>query len=178
MQRLGLMTAALVVAAACGGDESVESDIEPVNEQATVDSATADTADMGGPAALGVATMQEGGRSYITDAQGRALYLFTADTQGEGTSACEAECIQRWPPLLVTPGAEVSTPAGLQADLVSTFQRADGAHQVAYNGWPLYYFTEDAMGGTASGQDVHDSGGEWYLVTPEGTKLEEQGGDS
>ena len=47
--------------------------------------------------------------------------------------------------------------------------------QVTYNGWPLYYFVKDKQAGEATGQDVKGFGGEWYLVKPQGTKLESKG---
>jgi hypothetical protein len=36
--------------------------------------------------------------------------------------------------------------------------------------WPLYHFAKD-FGREATGQDVEDFGGEWYLVTPQGEKV-------
>jgi predicted lipoprotein with Yx(FWY)xxD motif len=45
--------------------------------------------------------------------------------------------------------------------------------QVVYNQHPLYYFVKDQGPGQTAGQDVHGFGGEWYLLTPEGEKLEE-----
>lgn len=41
---------------------------------------------------------------------------------------------------------------------------------VPYNGWPLYYFVEDAAPGDTRGHLIEEFGGEWYLVTPEGEK--------
>ena len=74
---------------------------------------------------------------YIADSFGRALYMFEADTQGSGAkSACSGDCAVAWPPLTasVTQGGE-----GVSGDLIGTMQRDDGATQVTYNGWPLYY---------------------------------------
>jgi predicted lipoprotein with Yx(FWY)xxD motif len=39
---------------------------------------------------------------YITDGQGRSLYLFEADTSG--TSTCTGACAIEWPPLLTSGG--------------------------------------------------------------------------
>jgi predicted lipoprotein with Yx(FWY)xxD motif len=61
----------------------------------------------------------------------------------------------------------------VQSDLLGTIQRQDGSTQVTYNGWPLYYFSRDQGPGQTTGQDVHGFGGEWYLITPEGTKAKE-----
>lgn len=112
---------------------------------------------------------------HLTDADGRALYLFTADTQGRGAAnaevACEAECLDRWPPLYT----EGEPQAGEMADatLLGTIEH-DGKTMVTYNGWPLYYFYQDEGPGQTQGQDIHSFGGEWYLVSPQGEKVEEQ----
>jgi predicted lipoprotein with Yx(FWY)xxD motif len=66
----------------------------------------------------------------------------------------------------------------VQANLLATAQRRGGNVQVTYNGHPLYYYVKDAGAARPQGQDVHDSGGEWYLVTPAGEKLEAHGGGS
>jgi predicted lipoprotein with Yx(FWY)xxD motif len=112
---------------------------------------------------------------YLTDADGRALYLFTADQQGSGDEAaqsnCYDACAEAWPPLVT--GGEPQ--AGEQADksLIGTIERQNGDMQVTYGGWPLYYFVQDQGAGEATGQDKHGFGGEWYLVTPAGEKVEE-----
>ena len=114
--------------------------------------------------------------AYLANAAGRALYLFTADQQSHGktkaVSNCDDACAAVWPPLL----SKDKPKAGkqVQASLLGTVQRKDGATQVTYNGWPLYYFSRDQGPGQTNGQDVHGFGGEWYLVTPKGTKAEEK----
>ena len=113
--------------------------------------------------------------AYLTDADGRALYLFTTDQQGganaEARSSCYDSCAEAWPPLMT----EGEPQAGEQVDasLLGTIERQDGATQVTYNGWPLYYFVQDQGPGDVKGQDKHGFGGEWYLLGPEGEKVEE-----
>lgn len=108
--------------------------------------------------------------SFVADADGKALYLFTKDTQGkqgsEAASACYETCADAWPPLTVHEKAQVGE--GLQQELVSTIQRTDGSTQVTYGGWPLYYFAKDS-GEQINGQGVGDV---WYLVTPAGDKID------
>ena len=112
---------------------------------------------------------------YLADADGRALYLFTADQQGSGDQAaqsnCYDACAEAWPPLMT--GGEPQ--AGEQADksLIGMIERQNGDLQITYGGWPLYYFVQDQGPGEATGQDKHGFGGEWYLVTPAGEKVEE-----
>ena len=59
---------------------------------------------------------------------------------------------------------------GVDATLLGTITRDDGSTQVTYNGWPLYYFHEDAAPGDTNGQGV---GGVWFLVSPEGEAIEQ-----
>jgi predicted lipoprotein with Yx(FWY)xxD motif len=54
-------------------------------------------------------------------------------------------------------------------------ERKDGANQVTYNGWPLYRYVKDVGPQTATGQDVSEFGGEWYLVTPTGEEVHASG---
>ncbi|MFB6137242.1 MAG: hypothetical protein ABEJ42_02730 [Halobacteriaceae archaeon] len=53
----------------------------------------------------------------------------------------------------------------MTADL-TTFERADGDVQVAANGWPLYYYADDAAPGDATGQGAGDA---WWVLAPDGT---------
>jgi len=123
-------------------------------------------------ATLMVATNPEHGQ-YLADGEGRALYLFEADTQGKGgaaaMSACKDDCAVAWPPL-VTAGAP-QPGEGVSAEMVGTVQRPDGTMQVTYNGWPLYYFAKDQSPGDTMGQDIEGFGAEWYLLTPAGEKV-------
>lgn len=107
---------------------------------------------------------------YLADKAGRPLYLFTADTGG--VSTCYGPCAAAWPPLLAAQGTPTPGSAGVDARLLAVIRRQDGAPQVTYNSHPLYYYARDAGAARPQGQDVHDSGGEWYLVTPRGQKLE------
>lgn len=115
--------------------------------------------------------------AYVADGQGKTLYMFTTDTQGQGDtqakSSCYDACAEAWPPLTIESG-NPQVGDQLQQDLVGTFQREDGTTQVTYGGWPLYYFVKDQASGEVNGQDVHGFGGEWYLVAPDGSKNEQQ----
>lgn len=127
-------------------------------------------------AQLTVATSEQY-NDYVADGDGRALYMFTADQQGRGeqkaTTNCYDACAEAWPPLTTTDDPQVGE--GLQQDLLGTIERRDGAMQVTYGGWPLYYFVQDQGPGQVTGQDKHGFDGEWYLVSPDGTKNESGG---
>lgn len=103
--------------------------------------------------------------AYLTDAEGRSLYLFTRDEQG-GPSTCYEQCAENWPPLIIEGDAEAGE--GTDASLLGTVVRDDGSTQVTYHGWPLYYFARDEAPGDRAGQGV---GEVWYLVSPEGEAI-------
>jgi predicted lipoprotein with Yx(FWY)xxD motif len=105
---------------------------------------------------------------YLTDGAGRALYMFTAD-QG-GTSHCYGACAAAWPPL-ITAGKPAAA-AGVPASRLGVTIRSDKARQVTYDGMPLYYFRADTAAGTTAGEEINHFGGEWYLVSAEGKKIE------
>lgn len=105
---------------------------------------------------------------FLVDAQGRALYLFTNDTQNSGTSACtDAACMAEWPALVVT--AVPTAGEGVDAALLGTITREDGTMQATYNGWPLYYFSGDTVPGDVNGQAME---GVWFLVSAAGTAIQ------
>jgi predicted lipoprotein with Yx(FWY)xxD motif len=97
--------------------------------------------------------------SFLTDSQGKSLYLSLNDTLGK--SNCGPTCLTMWKPVLVNgriiPGAGV-----VQANL-GVITLPSGARQVTYKGAPLYYYYNDINPGDTNGQGV---GGVWFLVTP------------
>ncbi|MGH2615587.1 MAG: hypothetical protein ACRDJC_10140 [Thermomicrobiales bacterium] len=96
---------------------------------------------------------------YLTDAEGRTVYLFTNDTVA-GESACYDDCAENWPPV---PAADsLVLPPGIQGTLAA-LERTDGSPQMTYNDIPLYFFAEDAAPGDTNGQERGDV---WYVVTP------------
>jgi predicted lipoprotein with Yx(FWY)xxD motif len=60
---------------------------------------------------------------------------------------------------------------GVDPGLLETVVRDDGKNQVMYNGYPLYYFSDDKTAGDVNGQNSEDR---WYLVTPEGYRLSDE----
>lgn len=163
--------------AACGGDEVPEAapitDTTPAVAPAPASAGTELSAPAATqPAVLTLGRTPEHGQ-FIADAGGRALYLLEADTQGSST--CYDACAQAWPPFTSPAGTPRAGSPGVEPGLIGTIQRRDGTTQVTYGGHPLYYYSKDQGPGQATGQDVTDQWGEWYLVTPKGEKLEHQG---
>lgn len=105
--------------------------------------------------------------SYLVDGADRSLYLFEADQPGKST--CYDECAQEWPPLTIT--GEVEAGDGIDAGKLATIERKSGKQQVTYDGHPLYLYKKDEQPGQTKGQDIMDSGAEWYLLKASGTKV-------
>jgi predicted lipoprotein with Yx(FWY)xxD motif len=99
--------------------------------------------------------------STLVGPNGMTLYLFTNDEPG--VSNCVDNCAVNWPPLTVESADDVVAGVNLLGEL-GTIERADGTMQVTYNGWPLYYWKDDAAIGDATGEGVGDV---WYTVAPE-----------
>ena len=89
--------------------------------------------------------------SYLTNATGWTLYTFSRDIPSNGTSMCTDSCTEKWPAFYVT---NLTLPAGLSATSFTVITRPDGSKQLAYDGWPLYYFINDKKPGDTNGQGV------------------------
>jgi predicted lipoprotein with Yx(FWY)xxD motif len=106
----------------------------------------------------------------VVDSRGHSLYLFEADRKGK--SACYGACAKAWPPV-ITIGKPKAGP-GARAALLGVLKRNDGKEQVTYRGHPLYRFFKDTQRGQVKGQGLDFYGGEWYVLTPAGVKLEHE----
>jgi predicted lipoprotein with Yx(FWY)xxD motif len=120
----------------------------------------------GSAATVGTATSSLG--RILVDSQGRTLYLFEADKAGR--SVCNGACAQYWPPLL-TKSKPVAKGA-VKKSLLGVTRRRNGTMQVTYAGHPLYRFVQDTKPGQTSGQGLNLSGGEWYVLSAAGKKIE------
>jgi predicted lipoprotein with Yx(FWY)xxD motif len=107
----------------------------------------------------------------LVDGRGRTLYLFEKDVRGR--SACAGTCAVYWPPLLTNNKPTVG--AGAKRNLLGVTRRSDGTRQVTYAGHPLYRFVQDTRRGQTNGQDLHDFGAGWYVLSPAGQKVERDG---
>lgn len=102
----------------------------------------------------------------LVDGAGMTLYMFDPDEQGPST--CEDDCAAAWPPL-VADGAPVAGD-GVDSELLGTVERSDGSSQVTYDGWPLYYFAQDAAAGDVNGQGVNEV---WWVLMADGEPVRE-----
>ncbi|WP_218034349.1 hypothetical protein [Acrocarpospora corrugata] len=104
----------------------------------------------------------------LVDGRGRTLYLFEAD---KGTSStCYSECASAWPPL--TTKGKPQAGSGASPALLGTTARTDHTTQVTYNGHPLYYYVTDVKPGDITGQGVDSFGAKWYVLDPNGDKID------
>ena|SRR5690349_14509458 len=151
-----LALAALTLAAACGSSSSGKSPSggtthSPAQNAVTVSSRS---------------TTMAG--TVLVDSSGRTLYATDQDTAGK--VACVSNCTSIWAPLTV-PAGTVPSGSGLTGQL-GTLTRPDGMTQVAYNGRPLYRFTEDRQPGDAMGNGVQDDFSgvhfHWHALTLSG----------
>jgi predicted lipoprotein with Yx(FWY)xxD motif len=168
--RLRLVVAAIgvgAVLAACGADSATAPTAPEAPEAPAAPAAPEVPAGPEAPAAGAAVTVTSDAAlgTFLTDADGRTLYLFTADRPG--VSTCEGGCLEAWPPLL-TDGEPVAQGA-IDAALLGTLTRADGSVQVTYGGWPLYFFAADAAAGDVAGQGVNDV---WFVIAPDGTAID------
>ena len=104
----------------------------------------------------------------LVDERGRTLYLFERDPRGR--SSCAGTCARYWPPLL-THGKPTAGRNARQT-LLGVIRRSNGTRQVTYAGHPLYRFVQDTGPGQTNGQDLHDFGAGWYVLSQAGTKIE------
>jgi predicted lipoprotein with Yx(FWY)xxD motif len=160
-----LATAALIVAG-CGSSSSSSTTTATAAAATTPATSTTSTT---AAAASGVTikTAKGSGATYLTGPNGRALYLWVADSGGK--SACMGTCAKAWPPL-ITKGSPTAG-AGVNASDLGTTMRSDGTEEVTYKGHPLYYFVADTSAGSTKGQGSDSFGAKWWLVAPSGTAI-------
>lgn len=163
--KLRLMIALMLLLAACGGNTESTTTATPAETTSPPAEATASSTTEAVPGEV-VALASSDLGDILVDAAGRTLYLFESDAQGPST--CYDSCESNWPPLV---GA-ASAGDGVDGSLLGSVARDDGAEQVTYDGWPLYYFAGDATAGDTNGQGINDV---WYVVSAAGEVVDLQG---
>jgi predicted lipoprotein with Yx(FWY)xxD motif len=115
-----------------------------------------------GPATVDVKTGSLG--TYLTDASGNTLYLYTPDTTSAST--CYGQCVAFWPAF--TTSAAPQAGSGADASMLGTSKRTDGTTQVTYDGHPLYFYKGDKSVGDTTGQGKE---GTWFVVSSAGKQI-------
>jgi predicted lipoprotein with Yx(FWY)xxD motif len=153
---LGLLPAALALAAAGCGSSSHSDTKGATGARAAATSAPAS-----------VATGRTNLGTVLVDGKGRTLYLFEKDKGS--ASSCYGACASVWPPLT---SAKAVVAGGLPAGKLGATKRTDGTTEVTYAGHPLYTYAGDAKSGQARGQGLDQFGAEWYVLAPSGHKID------
>jgi predicted lipoprotein with Yx(FWY)xxD motif len=173
-RRAGLAVPAVLIAlamTACGSSSKTTTSAGTGGGSSSAPAAAApsNSAPSSGSSTAGVSLTTKSGTAgtYLTDGAGRALYLFEPDTKTQ--SNCNGACATNWPPLVSNSTATAGS--AVNASAITTITRAGGAHQVTYNGQPLYYFVGDKSAGNTNGQGINAFGGLWWLVTPSGQAI-------
>jgi predicted lipoprotein with Yx(FWY)xxD motif len=152
-----------IVAAACsgsyGGGAASASATPPASMPPAASPAT------GASAPLGTADSALG--TILVDSKGDTLYAFAKD--GNGTSVCDGECANDWPPLAAPASLPASLP-GVTGEVGMT-TREDGTKQLTVAGHPLYRFEGDSAPGQTNGQGVVLNGGVWNVVSAAGAPI-------
>lgn len=118
------------------------------------------------PGMVTVAT-KPGQGTYLVGPNGMTLYILEGTRGTTGAIRCSGDCLRVWPPLL---GGEPMVGPGIDPVKLTVIQGAAGP-QLAYAGWPLYYYSRDRVPGDTTGQHVTDAWGTWHLLGPNGELL-------
>ncbi|MCE8026769.1 hypothetical protein [Billgrantia aerodenitrificans] len=171
----GILAAMLVTTSALAAPESADTDdpaqvegMHPEESEQQLD-ARPNPIDQ---ARVEVSEQEPFGR-YLTNQNGKSLYMFEQDEQDGEYSTCYETCAIAWPPYTT----EEAPAAGehVDAERLGTIERDDGTRQVTYDGWPLYFFARDVYPSDALGQGMDHMGGRWYLIAPDGEIIEDEG---
>ncbi|MGB5822200.1 MAG: hypothetical protein WBG90_22145 [Saonia sp.] len=117
----------------------------------------------------------------LVNKKNQSIYFFAGDVTGE--SNCNGGCADVWP-ALIGEVSELEISSDLDINDFSAITREGGQKQIAYKGWPLYYFSPDADGVLeAPGETLGDGqGGLFHVAKPDysillGQQAVTEGGD-
>lgn len=148
-------TSASVAPAAAGGSATTTGGSSSSNASVTVS-----------------ATSVPGVGTVLVDGNGRTLYVLASEKGGKVTCTAAGGCTTIWPAVVLPSGTSHAVAGrGVQASLLGTVTDPAGDVRVTYGGWPLYTFTADTGSGTAKGQNLKDSFGLWFALTPSGSPV-------
>jgi predicted lipoprotein with Yx(FWY)xxD motif len=168
---LACAAAALIVLAGCGSSKSSSTSSSAATAATTSSTpgTTTAAASSSAPGEMVLTKHAKVGTILAAGPKKLTVYLFEADKGGQ--SACSGACAQVWPPVTTAAEAQAAG-AAVPADL-GTITRSDGTKQVTYKGHPLYFFTKDKDNGDAYGQGSKAFGAGWYVLKPNGSKIDE-----
>ncbi len=100
--------------------------------------------------------------NYLVDSNGMTLYYFTENVDGK---TFNGPYLDLWSPFYVS---KIVVPPTLNSKDFSVVTGGNGKPQIAYKGWPLYYFIKDTKPGDTNGEGVK---GLWYVMKPDYTVM-------
>ncbi|RZJ50356.1 MAG: hypothetical protein EOO44_16565 [Flavobacterium sp.] len=114
--------------------------------------------------------------SYLSDKNGRSLYFFATDANGQ--ASCTGGCEALWPAFNVDNLTADKLGTGLTLSDFATITTTSGKKQLTYKGWPLYYYAPVSEGDgygnggvntpEAAGKTTGDGvGGVWFIAKPD-----------
>jgi predicted lipoprotein with Yx(FWY)xxD motif len=165
--------AALALLAGCGSSSSSSSTAASA-PASTPTQSTATSTTAAASSAVAVQT-KHGKLGTILAAGPKRLTVYMFEGDKGTTSSCSGACAQAWPPV-TTEGKPSAAGAAVAADLGTTM-RSDGTEQVTYKGHPLYFYDDDKDSGDAYGEGSKEFGASWYVLKPNGSKVDEDSGD-
>lgn len=164
--RLLSLAATAMLVAACGSSSSNGAAAGATTSAAATSPAAAASTGAGtAVAGVTIATKTAPLGTYLVDQAGKTVYLWVADTGS--TSGCTGQCAVYWPPVTGTAKASGS----VSQTALGTSTRADGTHQVTYDGHPLYYYKGDTSAGMTAGQGSDVFGAKWWVVGTDGKAI-------
>lgn len=170
---LGAAAAVVALLAGCGSSSSSSSSTAASTPAATASTpstaASTSTTAATGPGVAVESKHAKLGTILAAGPKKLTVYMFEAD-KGT-TSSCSGACAKVWPPV-TSSGAPTAAAGAVSADLGTTM-RSDGTEQVTYKGHPLYFYDDDKDAGDAYGQGSKAFGASWYVLKPNGSKLDE-----
>jgi hypothetical protein len=123
---------------------------------------------------LSIAETEAHGR-YLVGPDGRPVYAFvTEDVRGGNEItpivACIERCLEDWP-LVTLDAPDFLVAEGVDPVLAEPLEW-EGDLVLVYDSRAMFYFHRDVPGQAPQGQALHEWGGWWYLVRPDGELIE------
>jgi predicted lipoprotein with Yx(FWY)xxD motif len=145
--------------AACGSSSSTTSTTTSGNSAGNANNSGTPSASAAGTT-VHTASATVSGKTVmlLTNAQGRTLYYFKADTPT--TTACSGGCASTWPPYLSS-GAGAPTSVDTLTGKLAV-QTTTNGQQITYNGHLLYTYAGDSAPGQTNGEGI---GNKWFVAT-------------
>jgi predicted lipoprotein with Yx(FWY)xxD motif len=114
--------------------------------------------------------------SYLSDKNGRSLYFFATDANGQ--ASCTGGCEALWPAFFIDNLTADKLDTGLTLSDFAAITTTSGKKQLSYKGWPLYYYAPVSAGdgyghaGTntpeSAGKTTGDGvDGVWFIAKPD-----------